>query len=152
MQKTPTEKIARPGASVAILTAIVHRAIAAISLVFCFANAAEGQKWSISAATGPFVFGHFAERTVVIGNESGTTSTRSRLSAATRPGGAADIEREFGRWLATRLEAAWTSAPLRIKSSSGSSGVSFDAGHVNVTTLVLPLVIHLNRGAFRFHV
>src|SRR5438105_178041 len=99
--------------------------ILATLLNLTFVSAASAQNWSVSVASGPFVFGHFAERTVAIGNENGSTVTRSRLSAATRPGGAADIEHDFGRWLAVRLEAAWTQAPLSIKSASGSSGISF---------------------------
>ena len=112
----------------------------------------QAQDWSASFGSGPFVFGHFAERTVVIGNETDRTTITSRLSAATRAGATADIERDLNRWLALRLDASWTRAPLSIKSSSGTSTVSFDAGRVSVTTFVLPLVVHLNRGAFRIHV
>lgn len=108
------------------------------------------QQWSASVATGPFVFGHFAERTAAIGNENGGATTHSNLSAATRAGAAADIERDFGRWLDIRLQASWTRAPLRVKSSGG--GVTIDAGRMNLTTLTLPLVVRLNRGAFQFHV
>jgi hypothetical protein len=107
--------------------------------------------WSIGVGTGPFVFGYFAERSTRIVTDSGSTTTRTRLSAATRPGGAADIERSFNGWLAVRLDAAWTRAPMKIKSGDGS-GISFDAGHANITTVTLPLVVTLNRhGAFRFH-
>lgn len=123
----------------------------AATIFLAFALPANAQHWSVSASTGPFVFGHFAERSVAIGNEGGTTVTRSRLSAATRAGAAADIERDFGKWLAVRLEGAWTRAPLSIKGASGT-GVTLDAGKVNITTLMLPLVVHLNRGAFRFQV
>ena len=45
-----------------------------------------------------------------IGAGSGTV--RSRLSAATRPGGSADIERDVNDWLGVRVEAAWTRAPM----------------------------------------
>jgi len=121
-------------------------------LVLLVAVPVEAQNWSASFGSGPFVFGHFAERTAAIGNENGATTTRSRLSAATRAGATADIERDFGRWLAIRLEGTWTRAPLSIKSSSGSSGVALDAGHIGVTTFVLPLVVRLNRGALQFHV
>jgi hypothetical protein len=113
--------------------------------------AAYAQNWSVGVGTGPFVFGRFVERTSTIGTETGSTTTTSRLSAATRPGLDADIERDFGRWLGVRLGASWTYAPLRVK-GSGSSGVDIDAGHVGVTTLFLPLVVNLNRGALRFHV
>ena len=112
---------------------------------------AYAQNWSVGAGTGPFVFGRFVERTSTIGTEVGSTTTTSSLSAATRPGLDADIERDFGRWLGVRLAASWTYAPLRVK-GSGGSGVDIDAGHVGVTTLSLPLVLNLNRGALRFHV
>lgn len=40
---------------------------------------------------------------------------------------------------------------MKVKSGD-DSGISFDAGHANVTTFALPLVVRLNRhGAFRFH-
>ena len=114
------------------------------------ATATEAQNWSAGIGTGPFVFGRFVEKTNTIGTEEGTTTTTTRLSAATRPGLAADVERDFGRWLGVRVGAAWTYAPLRIK-GSGGSGVTIDAGHIGVTTIVVPLVINLNRGSFRFH-
>jgi len=114
--------------------------------------AAHAQNWSVGIGTGPFVFGRFVERTSTVGTEQGTTTITSRLSAATRPGVDADLERDFGRWLGVRVGAAWTYAPLRIKSGSGSTGATIDAGHIGVTTFVVPLVVNLNRGAFRFHV
>ena len=120
-------------------------------MLFALALPAAAQDWSASVATGPFVFGRFAERTLSIGTENGSVVTKSRLSASTRAGAAADIERDFGRWLGVRLEAAWTSAPLSLKSNSGSA-VALEAGRVNITTAMLPLVVHLNRGSFRFQV
>ena len=122
----------------------------ALSLLLLAALPASAQQWSASVASGPFVFGHFAERRVSIGNEGAVTTTRSRLSAATRAGAAADIERDFGRWFGVRLAATWTRAPLSIKSGSGSSTVSLDRGKVGVTSFALPVVVHLNRGAFQF--
>ena len=107
--------------------------------------AAIAQNWSVGGGTGPFVFGTFVEKTSVIGTEQGQTTTTSRLSAATRPGIAADVEHDFGRWLGIRLGAAWTYAPLR------ASGVNIEAAHVGVTTLVLPVVLNVNRGAIRVH-
>src|ERR1043166_5005980 len=114
------------------------------------APAASAQNWSLGVGTGPFVFGRFVERTSTIGTEQGSTTTTSRLSAATRPGIEADVERDFGRWLGVRLGASWTYAPLQIK-ASGGGGVTTEAGHIGVTTVVLPLVVNLNRGSFRFH-
>lgn len=107
------------------------------------------QQWSASFGTGPFIFGHFAERTAAIGNEAGSTSTSSHLSAATRAGASADIERDFNRRLGLRLQASWTRAPLSMKSSG--SGIAIDAGRMSVTTFTLPLVVRLNRGALQFH-
>ena len=122
-----------------------------LALLLFLAVPLQAQNWSASIGSGPFVFGHFAERKVTIGNEGGGSTTTSRLSAATRIGLSGDIERNFGRWLAVRLEVAGTRAPLSIKSSSSSSAITLDAGHISVTTLSLPLVVHLNGGAFRFH-
>ena len=108
--------------------------------------------WSVGAGAGPFVFGMFAERTTKISNEGGEVISRSRLSAATRLGGTADVEHSIGDRFAVRLEASWTRAPMRIK-SSGGTGVSFDAGHASVTTVALPILFTLNpHGTFRFHV
>lgn len=123
-----------------------------IALSAILPSAASAQSWSASVSTGPFIFGSFAERSATITSGSGSTTTRSRLSAATRVGGAADIERELSRRLGIRLDAAWTRAQLSVKSTSGASGVAFDAGHISVTSFALPLVFHVNRaGAFRFH-
>ncbi|MEO6259982.1 MAG: hypothetical protein ABIP63_06500 [Thermoanaerobaculia bacterium] len=106
--------------------------------------------WTIGAATGPFVFGNFAERTSRVINGSSSGSTRSNLSASTRAGASIDVESGITDWLGVKLEGSWTRSPLRIK-SSGGSGLTFDAGEVSVTSFSLPAVIHLNRhGAFRF--
>lgn len=108
--------------------------------------------WTLGAASGPFVFGTFAERTSRVSNGSQGGSTTSRLSASTRAGGSIDLESEIKDWLGLKLEGAWTRAPLRIKSASGS-GVSFDAGEMSVTSFALPAVLHLSRhGAFRFQI
>lgn len=123
-----------------------------LAFLLLLALPASAEQWSASVATGPFVFGHFAESNLTIGNENGSSTTRSRLSAATRAGAAADVERSISRRLAVRFEAAWARAPMSIKSTTGSSSVSFDAGRLSLTTLSLPLVIHLNRGAFQFHI
>jgi hypothetical protein len=112
---------------------------------------ARGEGWSIGAGIGPFVFGYFAERTTHVGNDAGSGTTTSKLSAQTRPGGSADVEHDFNDWLGIRLDAAWTRAPMKVK-SSGSSGVTFEAGHASITTIALPLVVQLNRhGSFRIH-
>jgi len=111
------------------------------------------EDWSIGGGVGPFIFGHFVERSVRLGTETGGATNHTRLSAGTRAGVAADVERDLNRWLALRLEASWAGAPLRIKSASGDQGTNIDAGRLNLTTIVLPLVIRINpNGAFRFHV
>src|SRR5216683_911369 len=113
---------------------------------------AHGEGWSIGAGTGPFIFGGFAERSITIMNEGGTGTTRSRLSAATRPGAVVDLERDLGDRFAFGIQGTWTEAPLRIKSATGNQGVTLDAGHVRVTTFVAPVVLRINpRGTFRFH-
>ncbi len=107
--------------------------------------------WSLGIGTGPFVFGNFVERTTRVGNDAGSATISSRLSAATRPGGSADVEHDINDRFGVRLDAAWTRAPMKVK-SGGSQGVSFDAGHANITTLALPLIIDLNpHGTFRIH-
>src|SRR5438270_11413893 len=94
-----------------------------------FASAtARGERWSLGVATGPFVFGRFAERTITISTGGETGTTKSRLSAATRAGVAVDVERSLGYRFAVRLEGTWTRAPLRIKAASGGQGVNIDAG------------------------
>ena len=128
----------------------MRKILPATLLPLLLALPARGEGWSLGAGIGPFVFGTFVERTTAIVTESGSGTTRARLSAATRPGGSADIQNDFNDWLGVRLDAAWTSAPMKVK--SGSSGVAFEAGHAYITTLALPLVVNLNRhGAFRVH-
>ena len=125
-----------------------------ILAVFAFvASAAHAESWSIGGGTGPFIFGHFVERSITLNNGSGSATTRTRLSAETRAGVEADLERDIGRRFAIRIEGTWVQAPLRIKSASGDQGTSIDAGHLNLTTIVVPLVFHINpNGALRFNV
>jgi len=114
---------------------------------------ATAQSWSIGAGTGPFKFGKFAVRTLRAGTEQpGTVVTKTKLSAATRPGAVFDIERGFNDRFALRLQGTFTQAPLAVRPESGG-GVALSAGRVDVTTLTLPLIINLNpRGRFRFHI
>jgi hypothetical protein len=140
------EIFAKTGPAVAILTNAMRRTSELFALCLLIAMTANAQNWSVGGGTGAFVFGDFAKRTDILGNETGSTKSTTTLSAATRPGVAADIERDFGRWLGVRLGASWTYAPLR------ASGVNLDAGHIAVTTFVLPVVVNLNRGDFRVHV
>lgn len=110
------------------------------------------QNWSIGAGTGPFVFGDFVRRTMRIGNEGGSELQTSTLSAATRAGLAVDLERSFSDRFAVRVEGAFTHAPLAVK-ASGNQEFSIDAGNIDITTLMVPLVFRINpRGTFRLHV
>ena len=109
------------------------------------------ENWSVGVGTGPFVFGRFAERTITISNGGETGTTKTTLSAATRAGLVADIERALGDRFAVRLEGTYTRAPLRIKATSGGQGVNIDAGRIHVASYAVPIVFRINpRGAFRF--
>ncbi|HJW95003.1 MAG TPA: outer membrane beta-barrel protein [Thermoanaerobaculia bacterium] len=126
----------------------------ALSLLFAAAPLAaqNAQNWSVGVSTGPFVFGKFVERTTAIGTETGTSRTTTQLTANTRPGLSADIERSFSDRWAARLEGTFTDAKLTVKNKNGS-GVSLDAGKMNVTTWAVPIVFNFNRhGAFRVHI
>jgi hypothetical protein len=129
----------------------MRKILPAALLLLPFALPAHAENgWSFGAGIGPFVFGYFVERTTTITTETGSGTTRSRLSAATRPGASADIERDVNGWLGIRLDAAWTRAPMKVK--SGSNGVAFEAGHADITTFAAPLIVNFNRhGAFRVH-
>ncbi len=129
------------------------RKIVTITALLLASTSLNAQHWSIGAGTGAFVFGDFVER-VVRGpaNEIDPPSVHTlTLSAATRAGAAFDIEHSFaGRW-AVRLEAAFTRAPLSVEDDSDNS-FSIEAGDLDVTTFMLPIVFRINRGgALRFH-
>jgi len=129
------------------------RVLWAVAVAAATALPLQAQSWSAGGAVGPFIFGDMAERTTAIGTETGSGTTRSRLSAATRAGTTVDLTHDLNRRFAVGLEANWVRAPLRIKSSSGDTGVTFDAGHVSLTTFVVPLELRLNpNGTFRFHI
>lgn len=146
------ENFSTAGASVANLTVEVLKVTRLTLLLHAIALPVFAQNWSVGGGIGPFVFGRFAERTVVINTETGSSKTTSIFSAATRLGAAADIERNLNDRFAIRLDAAWVQAPLRLKSRSGGTGVTIDSGQLNLTTLSVPLVIRLNpHGTFRFH-
>ncbi len=137
------------GAVVAILTSMRKLLI---FLVLISATASYGSDWSVGIATGPFVFGDFAKRTLRIQTETGSAEQTTTLSAATRAGLAVDLERSFSERFAMRVEGAFTRAPLVIKGND-DDGVSLNAGDVDIATLGLPLVYRINpRGTFRFNV
>lgn len=116
------------------------------------ATPALAQSWSAGLATGPFVFGKFVQRTSRIGTETGQSTTTTQLTAATRPGLSADIERSFSDRWAARLEGTFTDSKLSVKNKNGGS-ILLDAGKMNVTTWALPIVFNFNRhGAFRVHI
>ena len=121
--------------------------------IFLAATPLAAQSWSAGIATGPFVFGKFIERTTGIGTETGQSKTTIQLTAATRPGLSADIERSFSTRWAVRLEGTFTDSKLSVKTKTGGGGISLDAGKMNVTTWSLPIVLNFNRhGAFRVHI
>jgi hypothetical protein len=110
------------------------------------------QNWSLGLGAGPFVFGDFVRQTLrPIGGTVGNPTT-IKLSAKTRPGASIDIERDIAGWLAIRLEGAFTHSKLAVRTSN-AGGVTLDAGTIDVTTVMAPLVLRFNqRGTFRFHV
>ncbi|MDQ6800566.1 MAG: hypothetical protein M3041_06975 [Acidobacteriota bacterium] len=123
----------------------------AVAVLIASASNVRAESWSLGVATGPFVFGRFAERTITISNGTETGTATNRLSAATRAGAVVDLERTLSERFAVRLEGTWTRAPLRIKAASGGQGVNIDAGRMNVTAIATPLVFRINpHGAFRF--
>jgi opacity protein-like surface antigen len=125
--------------------------IFSLTLLFA-ATPLAAQNWSAGVATGPFVFGKFTERTSRIGTETSTATTTTRLTAAPRPGIVVDLERSFTDHWAVRLEGTFTESKLRLRNKSGE-GVSLDAGKLDVTTWVVPIVFNFNRhGAFRVHI
>ena len=121
--------------------------------LFLLATPLAAQNWSAGIATGPFAFGKFMERTTRIGTETGSAKTTIQLTASVRPGLAADIERSFSDRWAVRLEGTFTNnSQLKVKNKNGG-GVPLDAGKLDVTTWMMPIVFNFNRhGAFRVHI
>ncbi len=147
------ETFSTSGVPVANLTAVMMKNLAVFALALVFAVPAVAQDWSVGVASGPFVFGDFLERTVRIGTGDGPGSDQTLvLSAATRAGLAVDVERRLNDRFAVRLEGTFTNAPLRL-GQAGNEGNELDAGDLDVTTFMLPVVFRINRnGAFRFHI
>ena len=139
------------GAAVAKLTFHMPK------LFFCILLAAlpaRAQNWSVGVGAGPFVFGHFVERTTRVTTGEGTATQTATLSAETRAGITVDLERRLGDRFAVRLEGSFTRSPLGIKGPDRQDeSVEISAGDIDVTAMMLPLVIRINpRGTFRFHV
>lgn len=125
----------------------------ALPLMLLSTLPAMAQDWSLGAGTGPFAFGKFAVRTLRPSTEQpGTQLAKVEMTAAVRPGAVFDVQHDFNDRFALRLQATFTESPLAVKPESGG-GVSLSAGHVDVTTMTLPLLINLNpHGRFRFHI
>ena len=133
----------------------MKKIFATAALLLAFALPSAAQNWSFGAATGPFVFGDFYERTVRIGTGQGPVSeTTLVLSAGTRAGLALDLERNLGSRWAIRAEGTFTRAKLTLEQGSSSgNGAELDAGELDVATFMLPIVYRINpNGSLRFHV
>lgn len=144
---------AEAGPAVAILTTIMlKRLLSALPVALFCTHPLLAQDWSLGVSTGPFVFGHFAERKIRVGTEIGSSVTTITTSAATRPGLSVDLEHVLTPALSVRLGGTFTEAPLSVRSRRGDNSVSLDAGKIDVGTFALPLIWNINRsGAFRFH-
>jgi opacity protein-like surface antigen len=119
-------------------------------LLLFVALPAAGQPWSVGVGTGPFVFGDFVERTFRVSNETTGSTVTTPLSAATRAGLQVDLQRQLTGRFSLRAAGTFTRAPLAL---GGDDGVELDAGKLDVTTIALPLIVHINRnGALRFHI
>lgn len=126
---------------------------AAFLLVLVSTLPLHAQNWSVGVGTGPFVFGDFLEREVLISGGGGPGNATLTLSAGTRAGASFDLERRISDRWAVRLEGTFTNAPLTLNPSGGGEGSELDAGDLDVATFMLPIVYRINRsGAFRFHV
>lgn len=124
-----------------------------VAALFAITLPLSAQNWSVGVHSGAFVFGDFVERKVrpSVGGVPGDTVTMS-LSAATRPGLAIDIQHDFSRRWGVRLEGTFANAPLQIK-EEGEDALTFDAGELDVVTVMLPIVFRINSGgSFRFHI
>lgn len=131
----------------------MRRHLHLFAVLVAFPLSATAQNWSLGVHTGPFVFGDLVERRFrPIAGEPGSETVTMTLSARTRPGLAVDLERSFAPRWAVRLEGTFTSAPLAVEDEGDEEGVALDAGEVDVSTFMLPLVFRVNpRGAFRVH-
>jgi hypothetical protein len=131
----------------------MSKSAAFVLVALAIALPATAQNWSLGAGSGPFVFGDFLERRLRPVNGAGAEApTTLILSAATRAGLTIDVERALANRWALRLEGTFTRSDLSIKDSKGDDSLDLDAGEIDVTTLVLPVVFRINRtGALRFH-
>lgn len=110
------------------------------------------QDWSVSAGTGPFIYGDFARRTFRLATEDGSAEHTLVSSAATRAGLAVDLERSLGERWAIRAAGTFTRSPLTVKGDGDEEGVELGNADIDIVTTALPLVFRINpRGTFRFH-
>jgi opacity protein-like surface antigen len=110
------------------------------------------QDWSLGVSSGPFVFGDFYERRVLVGSENPAGEQTIVLSADTRAGLAVDLERSLADRWAIRAEGTFTRSPLTITQEGTTGEFELDAGDLDVTTIALPLVFRINpNGSFRFY-
>jgi Outer membrane protein beta-barrel domain len=133
----------------------MKKKLAALALAFATTLPLSAQNWSVGVGSGPFVFGDFLERRVRIGTGDGPSGEQTLvLSAGTRAGLVADLERRINDRWAVRLEGTFTKAPLRLHQAGASGdGTEISAGDLDVATFVLPIVFRINpKGTFRFHV
>jgi hypothetical protein len=147
------ETFSIPGPAVAILTDAMKKSMRfTLLLLVAFALPAAADQWSIGGGTGAFVFGDFVRRTLLptTGNSNPSPSV-IKLTGKTRPGILADIERDFSDRFALRLEGSFTNARVAVRDEGGSE-VGLNAGKLDVSTFMLPLVVRINpHGALRFH-
>jgi hypothetical protein len=116
-----------------------------------FAAPLSAGDWSLAVGSGPFVFGNLAERRATLSNGDEHITVRSSISAATRAGVSAEVERAVNKRFSTRLGATLTRSPLSVKSKSSnddpsSDGVTLDVGDLNVMTIAAVAVMHFNQG------
>lgn len=150
------ESFATSGEAVAILTNLMKKNLTIVAALFAFTLPLSAQNWSVGVHSGPFVFGDFLERKVrIITGGVGVLPTEPitmTLSAETSPGVAIDVQRDFGKRWGVRLEATATRAHMQLE-EEGEDSFTFDAGELEVLTVMLPIVFRINpNGTFRFHV
>jgi hypothetical protein len=147
------ESFSSAGPPVAILTTAMQMRSTVLACFLLCTLPALGQNWSLGIGSGPYVFGDFVERRVrpvSSGDPAGTVTYT--LSAATRAGGAVDIEHSFSERWAVRVEGTFSKSPLTVQQQGTDAGFELDSGEMKVTTITLPLVFRINpRGTFRFH-
>lgn len=107
----------------------------------------EAQQWAVGVASGPFVFGNFAESQARISNQLETIKVEYALSADTSAGLVVGVERFFNDRLSIRLEGTAVRAPLALKSArEDEDATRIGLGDMDGFTLALPVTFRFNRG------